>query len=158
MSRVMKVVGISVEPSSRTPVVLLQDEADESVTLPIWVGILEAGAIATGLDKVHLPRPLTHDLLKSVLDTFGVRLLKVEVHDLRENTFYAALHLERGGESVVVDSRPSDAIAVALRMDAPILVKEAVLEKSKGGTGGGKDPLTELLENMDPEDFGKYKM
>jgi bifunctional DNase/RNase len=154
----MKVVGISVEPSSRTPVVLLQDEADESVTLPIWVGILEAGAIATGLDKVHLPRPLTHDLLKSVLDTFGVRLLKVEVHDLRENTFYAALHLERGGESVVVDSRPSDAIAVALRMDAPILVKEAVLEKSKGGTGGGKDPLTELLENMDPEDFGKYKM
>jgi bifunctional DNase/RNase len=154
----MKVMGVSVEPSSRTPVVLLQDEADESVTLPIWVGVLEANAVATGLEKVNLARPLTHDLLKSVLDLFGIRLVRVEVHDLRENTFYAALHLERGGESVVVDSRPSDAIAVALRMDAPILVKEAVLRKAEKGSVAGRDPLSELLENMSPEDFGKYKM
>ena len=99
--------------------------------------------------------PLRASLLGKAIDA-GV--LRVEVHDLRENTFFAALHLEREGESVVVDSRPSDAIAVALRMDAPILVLEAVLEKAKAGSVEGKDPLTTLLENMGPEDFGKYKM
>jgi bifunctional DNase/RNase len=159
----MKVVGLTIDPVTQSPIIILRDLANQ-VTLPIWIGVLEANAIALGLEKVELPRPLTHDLFKSVMDKLGVRVLRVEVTDIRDNTYFAILHLEAGGKTLEIDSRPSDAIAIALRVGAPILVRDAVIEKAVKSeaegqaSGTGKDKWTELLEKMDPEDFSKYKM
>jgi bifunctional DNase/RNase len=158
----MQVIGITIDPVTQSPIVILRDK-DNLNTLPIWIGMLEANAIAAGLEHLQLPRPMTHDLFKNLLDQIGVKLLRVEVTDIRENTYYAALHMEVGGNSVVVDSRPSDAIAIAIRMDVPIMVRDVVIEKALrvetgSSAGGEKDKWTELLEKMDPEDFSKYKM
>jgi len=158
----MQVIGITIDPVTQSPIVILRDK-DNLNTLPIWIGMLEANAIAAGLEHLKLPRPMTHDLFKNLLDQIGVKLLRVEVTDIRENTYYAALHMEVGGNSVVVDSRPSDAIAIAIRMEVPIMVRDVVIEKalrveSGSSSGGEKDKWTELLEKMDPEDFSKYKM
>jgi bifunctional DNase/RNase len=158
----MQVIGITIDPVTQSPIVILRDK-DNLNTLPIWIGMLEANAIAAGLEHLQLPRPMTHDLFKNLLDQIGVKLMRVEVTDIRENTYYAALHMEVGGNPVVVDSRPSDAIAIAIRMEVPIMVRDVVIEKSlrvETGTssGGEKDKWTELLEKMDPEDFSKYKM
>lgn len=162
MTKEMQVVGITIDPATQSPIVILRDPESRNI-LPIWIGILEANAIAVGLEKVKLPRPMTHDLFKSVMDQIGVRLLRIEVVDIKDNTYYAALHLEADGKTLVIDSRPSDAIAIAIRLGAPILVHDAVIEKAlRGEAGSGtvhdKDKWSELLEKMDPEDFSKYKM
>jgi bifunctional DNase/RNase len=158
----MQVIGITIDPVTQSPIVILRDK-DNLNTLPIWIGMLEANAIAAGLEQLKLPRPMTHDLFKNLLDQIGVKLMRVEVTDIRENTYYAALHMEVGGKPIVVDSRPSDAIAIAIRMEVPIMVRDVVIEKSMrveagSSSGGEKDKWTELLEKMDPEDFSKYKM
>ena len=158
----MQVIGITIDPVTQSPIVILRDK-DNKNTLPIWIGMLEANAIAAGLEQLQLPRPMTHDLFKSLLDQIGVNLLSVEVTDIRDNTYYAVLHMEVGDRSVIIDSRPSDAIAIAIRMKVPIMVRDSVIEQAlrvEQGTSSGeeKDKWTELLEKMDPEDFSKYKM
>lgn len=165
MLKEMKVAGITVDPFTNTPVVILKDLEDKDV-LPIWIGLLEASSIATALENIQTPRPMTHDLLKNILDELGVRVLKIEVNDLRDNTYYALIHLDVDGKRLIVDSRPSDAIALALRTGSPIYVDEEVIKKSarvdlqqKGDkVVTDSSELEEILENLNPEDFGKYKM
>lgn len=163
MAREMVVAGVTVDPVTKSPIVVLKDR-ENRCALPIWIGLLEANAIVLALEGVELPRPMTHDLMKAVLETTGNSLRKVEITDIRDNTYYAALHLEGKESRYTVDSRPSDAIALALRFGVPVLVSEEVLEKAiavetgNGEGDGEKDPWTELLEKMDPGQFSKYKM
>jgi bifunctional DNase/RNase len=162
MQKEMLVAGVTIDPMTKSPIVVLRDR-ENRCALPIWIGVLEANAIVLVLEGVELARPMTHDLFKSVLERTETHLRKVEITDVRDNTYYAALHLERGGATFTVDSRPSDAIALALRCDAPIMVAPGVLLNAVALEGGeerpgGKDQLTELLEKMDPEQFSKYKM
>jgi hypothetical protein len=160
----MKVRGLALDPMSNMPIIILRDE-DDKRSLPIWVGIFEANAIALELEKVPTPRPMTHDLIKNILETITARVLKVVVTDLKENTFFAVLHLQVGETEYTVDARPSDAIALALRVAAPIYVDEDVVLRAKsievtkeGETVKADDPerLREWLENIKPEDFGKF--
>ncbi len=162
----MKVAGLTIDPVTNTPIVILKDREEKRI-LPIWIGLFEASAIATELEGINFSRPMTHDLIRDILATLGVEVLKVEVHDLRNNTFFANIHLLREGKTQVIDSRPSDALALALRAGAPIYVEERVIEKSRSIDVGTKitdlekekeDKLKEFLENLDPDDFGKYKM
>ncbi|MGV8080782.1 MAG: bifunctional nuclease family protein [Syntrophales bacterium] len=162
----MKVAGLTIDPVTNTPIVILKDR-DEKRILPIWIGLFEASAIATELEGINFSRPMTHDLIRDILSNLGIEVLKVEVHDLRNNTFFANIHLLREGKTQVIDSRPSDALALALRAGAPIYVEERVIEKSRNIDVGTKitdlekekeDKLKEFLENLDPDDFGKYKM
>ena len=158
----VKVSGIVVDPISNMPIVVLKDELRNRV-LPIWIGIFEANAIAIELEKVKTPRPMTHDLLRNVISTLGAKVEKVVVNDLRDNTFYAVIHLSRDGEKLEIDSRPSDAIALAVRVKAPIFVEDHVFEKATVIESTDEDlsdpeKLKEWLENLNPEDFGKYKM
>ncbi len=162
----MKVAGLTIDPLTNTPIVILKD-LDEKKAIPIWIGLFEASAIATELEKITFSRPMTHDLIYELLKTLGVEVLKVEIHDLRNNTFFANIHLLKDKETMVVDSRPSDAIALALRANAQIFVDEKVIEKSRNVDFGKKitdldnlkdEKLKEFLENLSPEDFGKYKM
>src|SRR6195952_3818825 len=129
----MKIRGLMMDPVTNMPIVILKDVASNTV-LPIWVGIYEANAIALEIEKVSTPRPMTHDLLKSVLLGLHAGIRKVVVSELKEDTFYALIWLERGGELISVDSRPSDALALALRHDCPIYVEERVLQSSKNST------------------------
>ncbi|MBI3635162.1 MAG: bifunctional nuclease family protein [Candidatus Rokubacteria bacterium] len=161
----MKVRGLALDPLSNMPIIVLRDEEDKR-SLPIWVGIFEANAIALELEKISTPRPMTHDLIKNILETIEARVLKVMVTDLKENTFFAALHLQVGETEYTVDSRPSDAIALALRAGAPIYVDEEVVRKAKQldvskeaepVKADDPDRLREWLENIKPEDFGKFK-
>ena len=159
----VKVMGIVVDPKASNPVVVLVDLAGQKA-LPIWIGVFEAEAISRGLEGVMTLRPMTHDLMKQILDTFQVTVNRVVIHDLKENTFYANLYLNVGGTELVVDSRPSDAIALAVRVKAPIFVAESVIEATKqmGVLASNLleegDELKTIIENMKPEDFGKYKM
>jgi bifunctional DNase/RNase len=160
----MKVAGIMLDPMTQVPIVILRDLQDKD-TLPIWIGLVEASAIAMEMEKIKIHRPLTHDLLKNVLEQLKVLVIKIEITDLRDNTFYALIHLDQGGNLLTIDSRPSDAIALALRTDSPIFVHEKVIEKSKkldikdlSFSAENKDKWAEILENLNPEDFGKYKM
>jgi len=162
----MKVAGLTIDPITNTPIVILKDMA-ENKALPIWIGLFEASAIATELEKIDFARPMTHDLLNLVIKGLDVTVSMVEINDLRDNTFFAVIHLLKNGVQVKIDSRPSDAIALALRADAPIFVDEKVIEKSKSVDlekktlnldDVKKDKLKELLENLSPEAFGKYKM
>jgi bifunctional DNase/RNase len=157
----MKVRGLALDPVSNMPIIILRDEEDKR-SLPIWVGIFEANAIALELEKIPTPRPMTHDLIKNILEAIEARLLKIVVTDLRENTFFAELHLQVGEGEYTVDSRPSDAIALALRVSAPIFVNEEVVRKAKtlevtkdAEPVKADDPekLREWLENIKPEDF-----
>lgn len=161
MFREMKVSGLTVDPFTNTPIVLLRD-LDEKEVVPIWIGAFEASAIATKLEKVQLSRPMTHDLMKNLLDTLRVKVIKVEVTDLRDNTFYAIIHLDMDGTHLAIDARPSDSIALALRANAPIYVNEGVIEKSRKidlrQQKEGEEVLDELLEGLSSKDFGKYKM
>ena len=158
----MTVAGVTVDPMTKSPIVILRDR-ESRLALPIWIGVLEANAIVLVLEGVEMARPMTHDLLKAVLEKTDTRLRKVEITEVRDNTYFALLHLERGNDSFTMDSRPSDAIALALRCDVPIVVSADVLlnalpiEKVEGAPDG-KDKLTELLEKLDPEQFSKYKM
>jgi len=160
----MKVRGLALDPMSNMPIIILRDE-DDKRSLPIWVGIFEANAIALELEKIATPRPMTHDLIKNILEAIDARVLKVVVTDLKDNTFFAVLHLQVGETEYTVDSRPSDAIALALRVAAPIFVDEEVVRKAKsievtkeGEAVKADDPerLREWLENIKPEDFGKF--
>jgi bifunctional DNase/RNase len=158
----VKVMGIVVDPKASNPVVVLVDLSGQKA-LPIWIGVFEAEAISRGLEDVVTLRPMTHDLMKQILDTFQVTLNRVVIHDLKENTFYANLYLNVDGEELIVDSRPSDAIALAVRVKAPIFVSELVIEATKqmGILASNLlegDELKTIIENMKPEDFGKYKM
>jgi bifunctional DNase/RNase len=167
MQRLMKVSGLTIDPFTSVPIVILKD-ADERNALPIWIGLLEASSIATELEKISLARPMTHDLVKNMLDQLAVSVEKVEVTDLKENTFYAAIHLSSGGRSYTIDSRPSDAIAIALRTSAPIYVEERVLEKSRRADAAKRaaDPVergadakrwTDILDNLSFEDLGRSR-
>lgn len=161
MFREMKVSGLTVDPFTNTPIVLLKD-VEEKETVPIWIGFFEASAIGAQLEKVQLSRPMTHDLIKNLLDTLGVAVTKIEVNDLRENTFYAIIHLDMDGTHFAIDARPSDAIALALRTNAAIYVHEEVIAKSRKidlrQQQEGEGALDDLLEGLSPKDFGKYKM
>jgi bifunctional DNase/RNase len=162
----MMVTGLTVDPLTNTPIVILKD-MQEKKAIPIWIGLFEASSIATVLEKITFSRPMTHDLLNDILRLLEAEVVKVEIYDLRNNTFFANIHLMRHGKPLVIDSRPSDAIALALRADAPIFVDEKVIEKSRNVDFGTKltdldklknEKLEEFLENLSPEDFGKYKM
>ena len=155
----MEVRGLMIDPSSNNPIVILRDP-ESQVFLPIWIGLFEASAIQLGLESATSPRPRTHDLLASVLRTLGSEVVKVVVADLRDQTFYAVIHVRRDGQELEIDARPSDAIALALRTGSPVFVARSVLEKAQVG-GGSEDEhkrLKELLESLDPEDLGKYEM
>ncbi len=157
----MEIKGLLMDPVSNMPVVILRD-ANNGVFLPIWVGIFEANAIALQMEKITTPRPMTHDLLKNLLTELDAKVEKIVINDLKDNTFFARIHLQRGDTRWNVDSRPSDAIALALRVDAEIFVEEEVLEKSKSMRPEGEetdpDRLKKWLEEVNPEDLGKYRM
>ncbi len=157
----MTVKGIVLDPITNMPIVILKDP-EERRALPIWVGIFEANAIALELEKVTTPRPMTHDLLKNILEGLGVSVRQIIVNDLKDNTFYAVIELQYNGNIFTIDSRPSDAIALALRVGAPIYVTEHVVSQAKSIEVSEEkdetDRWREWLENLKPEDFGKYKM
>jgi bifunctional DNase/RNase len=156
----MEIKGLLLDPISNTPVVVLKD-ADEKFFLPIWIGVFEANAIALKIENVATSRPMTHDLFFNTLGDLKTRIEKVVINDLRENTFYARIFLIREGESIEIDSRPSDALALALRFDAGIYVEDEVLEKSRKievEDARNPDRLKKWLEEVDPEELGKYKM
>jgi uncharacterized protein len=157
----MEIKGLLMDPVSNMPVVILRDSAD-GIFLPIWVGIFEANAIAIEMERVTTPRPMTHDLLRNVLKELETKVERIVINDLRDNTFFARIHLSRGAATWNIDSRPSDAIALALRSKADIFVEEEVLEKSRTlrEEGEEQDPerLRKWLEEVNPEELGKYKM
>ncbi|MFQ5695098.1 MAG: bifunctional nuclease family protein [Terriglobia bacterium] len=157
----VKIRGLMMDPVTNMPIVILKDVRGDSI-LPIWVGVYEANAIALEIEKVQTPRPMTHDLIKSVLSGLDALVKKVVVTELREDTFYAIIWLERNGSTLSIDSRPSDALAVALRTDAPIFVEEDVLKSSRIATTVaekvGNEELRRWLEGLNDEDLGKYKM
>ncbi|PYX33823.1 MAG: hypothetical protein DMG80_04690 [Acidobacteria bacterium] len=157
----MKIRGLMVDPVTNTPIVLLKDIGSDTV-LPIWVGVYEANAIALEIEKVTTPRPMTHDLIKNVLTGLDALVHKVVVTELKDDTFFAVIWLEKEGRVVSIDSRPSDALALALRMDCPIFVEEQVLKTSKQASNLSErataDELRKLLEGLSDDDLGKYKM
>jgi len=159
----VKVMGIVVDPKASNPVVVLVDLSGQKA-LPIWIGVFEAEAISRGLEDVVTLRPMTHDLMKQILDTFQASLTRVVISDIKGNTFYANLHLNIEGREMIVDSRPSDAIALAVRVKAPIFIAESVIDVTKqlgllaSNILEEQDELKSIIENMKPEDFGKFKM
>ena len=163
----MTVGGLTLDPVTKTPIVILKD-SENKLNLPIWIGLLEATAMATELEGIKMARPMTHDLLRSVLGELGAVVEAIEVTDLRENTYYALIHLDVAGRRLTIDCRPSDAISLALRTKSPIYVAKKVLEsssvlqqmdedKDRNLSNVSRDKWAEILEKMAPEDF-KYKM
>jgi bifunctional DNase/RNase len=157
----MTIKALMVDPVTNMPIIVLRDEAGDRM-LPIWVGIFEANAIALQIENVATPRPMTHDLLRNVIEDLDGAVQKVVVSELKENTFFAVIHLAVRGEAVLIDARPSDAIALALRTKAPIYVEEDVIDNAKAldGTPERTDSerLQKWLESLDSDDLGKYKM
>ena len=157
----MTIKGLMVDPITNMPIIILRDKDGQRV-LPIWVGVFEANAIALQIENVATPRPMTHDLLRNVIHDLKAEIRKIVVSDLKENTFYALIHLEVNGEPVAVDARPSDAIALALRARAPIYVEDSVIDNAKTvdftPEKGDAERLQKWLESLDPEEMGKYKM
>ena len=163
----MTVGGLTLDPVTKTPIVILKD-SDNKLNLPIWIGLLEATAMATELEGIKMARPMTHDLLRSVLGELGATVEAIEVTDLRDNTYYALIHLVIDGRQLAIDCRPSDAISLALRTKSPIFVAKKVLEsssvlqqieddKDQNLSNVSRDKWAEILEKMAPDDF-KYKM
>lgn len=166
----MAVGGLTLDPVTKTPIVILKD-TDNKLNLPIWIGLLEATAMATELEGIKMARPMTHDLLRSILGEVGGSIDSVEITELKENTYYALIYLRVGGKELAIDSRPSDAIALALRTKSPIYVAKEVLEASSilqqneegkesnvaNVSNVSKEKWAEILEKMTPDDF-KYKM
>ena len=146
----MNVRGLLFDPYNNAYIVILRDEQNSDM-LPIWVGKSEASAISFALENVAPPRPLTHDFMKSILDNVDAKVLSAVVTDLKDNTYYAKVHLWYGDSEYSIDARPSDAIALALRAEAPIFTKEEVLQKQSS------EELERWLENLKPEDFGKFE-
>jgi uncharacterized protein len=158
----MEVRGLVIDSSSNAPIVLLRDEAGESV-LPIWIGPFEASAISVALEQQTPPRPMTHDLLLSAFGRLGAQVERVAVTDLREGTFFAEIHLTHSGQALVLDSRPSDAIAIALRVRCPILVARSVLAQAQltvhsEDEDDKQERLRRMLEELDADELGKYTM
>lgn len=157
----MKIRGLTMDPVTNMPVVILKDVGSD-VVLPIWVGVYEANAIALEIEKVSTPRPMTHDLIKNVLTGLDTQVHKIVVTELKDDTFYAVIWLERDGQVISIDSRPSDALAVALRMDCPIFVDDEVLKHSKQAANlndrASSDEMRKFLEGLSDDDLGKYKM
>jgi bifunctional DNase/RNase len=157
----MNIKGLMVDPITNMPIIILRDPAGDKV-LPIWVGVFEANAIALQIENIQTPRPMTHDLLRNVIQDLQASVEKVVVYDLKENTFYAMIYLRTPGGAVTIDARPSDAIALALRTSAPILVDEKVIENAKtvdfANDKQDSERLQQWLESLDPDDMGKYKM
>jgi uncharacterized protein len=158
----MRVAHLGLDRSTNTPVVILQEEEGER-TLPIWIGASEANAIALELQGVRPERPLTHDLMKLLVAGLGGELRRVVIASLRENTYLAQLLIYRGGEVFEVDARPSDSIALALRMNSPIFLNEELLERGNGGGMTPPEPATDpealkrFLEKLDPQDLGRFQ-
>jgi len=157
----MKIRGLMMDPVTNMPIVILKDVGSDTV-LPIWVGVYEANAIALEIEKVTTPRPMTHDLIKNVLTGLDTQVHKVVVTELREDTFYAVIWLDRGGQAISIDSRPSDALALALRVDCPIFVEDEVLKNSKLVSNVSdrvtSEELRKWLEHLGDDDLGRYKM
>ena len=161
----MVVSGLTIDPLTNSPIVILKEVEGER-TLPIWIGLLEATAIASELEGIKFSRPMTHDLLKNILGLVDAEIKRIEVCDLKNNTYYALIHILHNGEEISIDARPSDALAISLRVNAPIFVAEEVIKESKeidlqaepeDKSDQGKK-WQDILESLNPEDFGKYKM
>jgi len=167
MLKAVTISSLNMDPVTNSPIVILKEIEGEQ-TLPIWIGLLEATAIASEIEGVSFSRPMTHDLLKNILDKTDTKVKRIEICDLKDNTYYAIIHVTSKGKALSIDSRPSDALAIALRTRAPIFVSDEVLEKSKqieASAEGVPEDKTEkgkkwqdVLEKLGPEDFGKYKM
>jgi len=156
----MKIRTLMMDPVTQMPIVILRDLSGNTI-LPIWVGVYEANAIALEIEKINTPRPMTHDLIKTLLMGMDAQVNKVVVSDLRDDTFFAVIWIEKDGKMISVDSRPSDALAIALRTDSPIYVDDSVLKNSKMASTqekGQSEELRKWLENLNEEDFGRYKM
>lgn len=163
----MKVAGLSMDPMTEMPILILKNK-EESQALPIWIGLIEASAITTELEKIQLNRPMTHDLMKNILEQIGVKVLYVEISDLHETTYIASLVLQHNTRIFEVDSRPSDAIALALRVGCPIRVDERVINKARQidlrtslkntVSSSDSDSISNCLSSIPEEDFGKWKM
>jgi bifunctional DNase/RNase len=157
----MKIRGLMMDPVTNMPIVILKDIGSDTV-LPIWVGVYEANAIALEIEKVTTPRPMTHDLIKNVLVGLDSQVRKVVVTELRDDTFFAVIWVERDGRIISIDSRPSDALALALRVDCPIFVEDDVLKSSKVAASNSErltpEDLRKMLEDLNDEDLGRYKM
>jgi bifunctional DNase/RNase len=161
----MVIAGLTVDPLTNSPIVILKEIQGEK-TLPIWIGLLEATAIASELEGIKFSRPMTHDLLRNIMSVVDVKVNRVEVCDLKNNTYFAIIHLTHGGKEMSIDARPSDALAISLRMGAPIFVSDEVIKKSaqidlkaepEDKSEQGKK-WQDILEKLNPDDFGKYKM
>lgn len=156
----MSIKGLMLDPVSNSPIVVLKDEADKFF-LPIWVGIFEANAIALQLENVTTPRPMTHDLLRNMISELDAQVTRIVINDLRDSTFFAQIRLLIGGKTLELDARPSDAIALALRTEAPIFVAQSVLEQAQTISPEGDEPeekMKKWFEGLGPEELGKYKM
>ena len=158
----MKIRGLMMDPVTNMPIVILKDHSTDTV-LPIWVGVPEANAIALEIEKVTTQRPMTHDLIKSLLLGLNTGIKKVVVNELKDDTFFAVIWVQRNGELISVDSRPSDALALALRLDCPIFVDDSVLKSSRAISAvadkvNANQELKRWLENLNEEDLGRYKM
>ena len=157
----MTIKGLMVDPITNMPIIILRDKDGQRV-LPIWVGVFEANAIALQMENITTPRPMTHDLLKNVISDIHAHIQKIVVSDLKENTFYALIYLQVNGEPVAIDARPSDAIALALRAQAPIFVEDRVIDHAKtvdfAPEKGDSERLQKWLESLDPDTMGRYKM
>jgi len=157
--------GLAMDPASNTPIILLKTEEGDK-TLPIWIGLLEATSIASALQDIRFDRPMTHDLFKNLTQMLHFDINRIDICDLKDNTFFAEIHFASEERSFTMDARPSDAIALALRFKAPIFVEDRVIEKSNAGTPTGEvlddseegKKWAEYLETLSPEDFGKYKV
>jgi bifunctional DNase/RNase len=161
----VSIAGLTMDPASNTPIIILKSDDDEQA-VPIWIGLLEATSIASALQNIKYDRPMTHDLLKNFADTLEISIVKVEVCDLKDNTFYARIYFVSKDQSFDIDARPSDAIALALRFKAPIYVEDSVMQKSKlsdadaevADTSEEGKKWADYLANLSPDDFGKYKI
>lgn len=155
----MTIKGLMLDPVTNSPIVVLKDD-DDKIFLPIWVGVFEANAIALQLENIATPRPMTHDLLKNVIAEIHGNIVKIVINDLRDSTFYALIHMSIDGRALEIDARPSDAIALALRAEAPIFVSQSVLAQAQtiSPDETAEDRLKKWFDQLSPEDMGKYKM
>jgi hypothetical protein len=157
----VEIKGLMLDPTSNVPIVILRD-VESQLFLPIWIGVFEANAIALRIEGVEPPRPMTHDLLRALIENLGGSVEKIVISDLKESTFFAVIHVRRGADSVVIDARPSDAIALALRTEAPIFVLRSVLDKAQAvdlaTEISDEEKLRKWLEEISPEELGKWTM
>jgi bifunctional DNase/RNase len=158
----MNIKGLMIDPITNMPIIILRDQEGQRI-LPIWVGVFEANAIALQIENVQTPRPMTHDLLKNIIDDLSAQVERIVVTELKENTFYALIHLRKNGHSIEVDARPSDAIALALRTRSPIFVEEAVIQNARSAENSRESSmdvtrLQKWLEGLSDDELGKYKM